>query len=159
MAALRYNRNVELLFNFADNLDTDQALRAIGNMVYDGSGTFTGQALTYAATNIFGNQTQNRQDVPNLAIVLTDGKAQDKPEEKVQALRDLGVKIVVIGVTNQIVESQLNAIATDPDSENVLLVGDFSSLLDIVSDITRVACRTATWSEWSEFSQLSLIHI
>lgn len=84
MAALRYNRDVELIFNLADNLNTDQALRAIGNMVYDGSGTFTGQALTFAARNIFGNSSQNREGVPNLAIVLTDGKAQDQPEQKVQ---------------------------------------------------------------------------
>uniref|UniRef100_UPI00193A61B8 uncharacterized protein LOC120335429 n=1 Tax=Styela clava TaxID=7725 RepID=UPI00193A61B8 len=152
LAALRYNRDVDLLFNFADRLDTDQALREISNMRYDGSGTFTGQALEYAATNIFGNTEQNREGVPDLAIVLTDGKAQDFPETSVKQLKDLGVKVVVIGVTDQIVESELNAIATDPDSENVLLVGDFSALLEVVAEVTRFACRKADWSAWTLYS-------
>lgn len=90
LAALRYNRVIEVLFNFNDGLTTEQALQSFTNMKYDGSGTFTGNALEYAARFIFGDQQQNRKDIADLAIVLTDGKAQDKPEisVKVRAFRN-----------------------------------------------------------------------
>lgn len=47
---------------------------------------------------------------------------------------------MVIGVTDRIAVNELNAIASDPDDENVLLVGDFEGLFEIVSDIAKFAC-------------------
>ena len=51
---------------------------------YDGVGTLTGNALDYAAFMIFGNSEGNRANVPDLAILVTDGAAQDRPQFTVQ---------------------------------------------------------------------------
>lgn len=73
---------------------------------------------------------------------MTDGDAQDRSDisENAQNLRDSGVKILAVGVGDQVKESQLNEMATDPDSENVFTVENFDSLGKIVKMIKDKAC-------------------
>ena len=54
------------------------------NILYDGVGTLTGNALDYVASMIYGDPEENRFDVADLAIVITDGQAQDNPGFTVQ---------------------------------------------------------------------------
>jgi len=56
----------------------------VNRIVYNGVGTQTGAALVYAANNMFIESAGDRSRVPDLAVVLTDGRAPDKPGDTVQ---------------------------------------------------------------------------
>ena len=76
----------------------------------------------------------NRPGVPDIAIVVTDGKSSSSSATAAEAkkLRDAGVTVLAIGVGRGISKPELNSIATDPDSTHVF-AADNSSILTIVA--------------------------
>jgi len=47
---------------------------------------------------------------------------------------------VAIGVTDNVDENQINAVASDPDEANAIFVRDFQDLLDLVGSVALLAC-------------------
>ncbi|XP_078487952.1 uncharacterized protein LOC100179634 isoform X3 [Ciona intestinalis] len=152
IAALRFNREVIPLWSFAQSTSSEDLIERIDRVTYDGSGTHTGKALTYAANRLFTEAEGDRPDVPDLAVVLTDGRAQDNPGDTVQALKNKGVKVIAIAVTDRVDIDEINAIASDPDELNAFFVNDFQGLFSVVENIALFACGQPTWSEWGEWS-------
>ena len=96
------------------NLDVQKKLDTI---VYeDGQGTLTGKALEFVSKNVlnkFGYQG-DRVNVPDVIVLVTDGKSFDNPEEISMQLHDRHVKIIVIGIGPNAYEPQLHRIASPP---------------------------------------------
>lgn len=57
-------------------------------------------------------------------------------------LKNLGVHVIAVGVTDSINLEELNLMATDPDSSNVLKMSDYDELLKQVDKISEIACPT-----------------
>ena len=55
----------------------------VENITYDGVGTRTGEAIQYAALNTFTAAEGDRQNISDIAIIITDGVSQDSPEETI----------------------------------------------------------------------------
>ena len=85
-AAIRYNSAIEPLFSFLEATSVAELERRISAIPYDGTGTLTGNALAFVAANTLRRSNGNRRDVADLAIVLTDGRAQDNPEATVEVI-------------------------------------------------------------------------
>jgi len=84
VAALRYNSQIFPLWSFSQSTSRGDLIDRVNRIVYNGVGTQTGAALVYAANNMFIESAGDRSGVPDLAVVLTDGRAQDKPGDTVQ---------------------------------------------------------------------------
>lgn len=102
-AVVRYNKAVDtetqiLLRDFPN--DKAGLLRAFRQIPYDGSGTRTGQAIQHVARNMMTPAAGDRAGVPNLVIVVTDGKAQDADVAKAAAddLRRRGAIVFAVGI-------------------------------------------------------------
>lgn len=107
-------------------------------MKYPGGGTNTGVALTEAISLFSGNGA--RKGVPNIALVLTDGKSRDDIVGPSQKLRDSGVIVLSIGIGNNYDIKELQEMATDPDSQHVFKA-EFDALKDIENTIVDMACK------------------
>ncbi|XP_031574004.1 uncharacterized protein LOC116307825 isoform X2 [Actinia tenebrosa] len=57
-------------------------------------------------------------------------------------LANLGVNVVAVGVSDSVNLEELNLMATDPDSSNVLKMSDYDELLKQVNKISEIACPT-----------------
>lgn len=68
----------------------------------------------------------NTAEVHQVAIVITDGRAQDAVAEPAARARKAGVTMYAVGVTNHIQESQLEEIAGN--ASRVFIVGAFKDL-------------------------------
>lgn len=79
IAAIRYNRQVFPLWTFLQSTSSEEVIKFIDGITYDGSGTRTGLALAYVASLLRSTGNGNRENVDNLVIVITDGMAQDTP--------------------------------------------------------------------------------
>ncbi|CAK8682038.1 unnamed protein product [Clavelina lepadiformis] len=133
VGVFRYNREVDTrtqihLRDYAGNV---RALkRAIDRIPYDGSGTFTGQALRHARNDLQEEDLGSRPGVHDIILVITDGRSQDDVSEISQQLREDGTAVIVIGVVpprGRLSLPQLRQIATRP--EDVLVAeGGFESL-------------------------------
>ena len=78
--------------------DATSLAAAIRNLVFEGGGTYMGEALRMARRQIFNATNGDREDVPNVIILVTDGKATDKSAvlNETRHIRNLGIKIVIV---------------------------------------------------------------
>ena len=71
---MRYNNQIDDLWDLNTYSTLNQYLNAVDRIVYNGSGTLTGQALNYTLNNKFSAAEGRRPNVPMIVIVLTGGK-------------------------------------------------------------------------------------
>ena len=111
---------------------------AIEGISYPGGGTNTGASLLKAKSELFDKSA--RVGVPNIAIVITDGRSKDNVGAPAQQLRDSGCTVLSVGVGEKYDMEQLREIATDPDSQHVLKA-KFDALEPLVDTIVETACN------------------
>ena len=114
-----------------------EILATIEGINYPKGGTNTGAALK-RAKDLFDKSP--RAGVPNIAIVITDGKSRDDISEPAQNLRDSGVTVFIVGVGKNYDLKELQEMATDPDSQHVFK-GEFDAISSQVESIIDMACK------------------
>ena len=124
---------LDTLFN---QEDIETAIQAIP---YPSGGTRTGQALDVIRTMIFRNLGTDRDQLPKIVVVLTDGLSQDNVAGPAQALRNTGVTVIAVGVGCCFYRPELNLIATDPDEDHVYSAG-FTALGKITGSLREQIC-------------------
>ncbi|XP_015247149.1 PREDICTED: collagen alpha-4(VI) chain-like [Cyprinodon variegatus] len=118
-------------------------LEYIKRLPYRGGGTNTGQGLDFMLNNHFVNPSGSRveQKVPQIAVVITDGKSQDEVAHHAERLRSRGIILYAIGIKDAD-ENELKQIANRPHSQYVHSVSDFSALQGISQNIVQTLCTT-----------------
>lgn len=137
--------HVEIVVTSLQQMSDQAEIKAtVRRMPYLGEGTLTGSAI-HRAAQLF---QAARPGVRKVAVVVTDGLADKRDtvsvEEAAEEAHANGIEIFVIGVLNssdsQYTEfrNEMNILASDPDSEYVYLIDDFTAL-------------PCTWSEMTKF--------
>jgi Mg-chelatase subunit ChlD len=140
-SALVYSSRTYKEFGFTDYLTNDAVKQAFLRLPYYGGSTFTGAALKYARTTGFSSKNDARNDVPHIAVVVTDGQSSDVHDTEDQAylLKKAGVAVFSVGVGNGADRDELLRIATYPSF--VFQVNDFSILPVIKSQLSTAVCE------------------
>ncbi|XP_072039322.1 uncharacterized protein, partial [Amphiura filiformis] len=145
---LQYEVNPTVEFLINQHTDTASLLAAIGRLEYkDGGKTHTGAALNTMVTELFASGKGARNDddnVPRIAIVLSDGQAQDEVQGPADAARAAGITVFAIGIGEEVVHGQLQEIANDPDERYLFEVRDFDVIDNIRSEISQGTCEETT---------------
>ena len=89
---------------------------------------------------MFTSGNGDRANVPNIAIVITDGVSYPYPGTEARNLRNTGATIFSVGIGSGIPLGELNEMATDPDSDHVFAVSGFSALNNIKAAFQTQAC-------------------
>lgn len=123
--------------------DKKEILQYISQLPYMGGGTHTGQGLDFMLKEHFVATAGSRaaQNVPQIAVVITDGKSQDNVESHAQELKRRGIVLYAIGI-KEADEEQLREIANEPHSQHVYSVSDFAALHGISQSIIQTLCTT-----------------
>ncbi|KAF0032046.1 hypothetical protein F2P81_016601 [Scophthalmus maximus] len=131
----------EFLLNTYQN--KENILEYISNLPYMGGGTQTGQGLDFMMKEHFVEAAGSRagQKVPQIAVVITDGKSQDNVEHHAQDLKRKGIILYAIGIKDAD-EDQLKEIANEPHSQHVYSVSDFAALQGISQSIVQTLCTS-----------------
>ena len=107
---LREGNFASLNFYLTNFTDVPALQTAIRNIAYLGGWTNTTGALQMMRTDIFNVANGDRPYVPNVAILITDGipnRDVDKLPGEVETLRRRGIRVVGVGVTNQVITINL----------------------------------------------------
>jgi len=122
--------------------DRSSLTSAIGNVRYLGFRTNLNEALYLTRTQVFASA---RPNALKAAIILTDG-VDNVPTTRTQLTiqnatecKRQGIRLVTVGVTNQVDVQRLRQIASDPD-RHVFRVDDFSDLMNINTRLRPVVC-------------------
>ena len=93
-------------------------------------------------TVMFTTSNGGRNDIPDVGIIITDGASwsYSATATAASAARAANITLFSIGVGTGVLE--LNAIASDPDSDHVFTVASFSGLSSIESSFQTQACTS-----------------
>ena len=112
--------------------------KAIDDIQYPSGGTSTGKALERVRTQIYTSR-QDREDKPNVVIVITDGKADDSIEGPANDLRiSKEAAIFAIGVGKNFDKAELESMAGNP---RYVYTADFNDLDNVIEQIKLSACQ------------------
>lgn len=103
----------------------------------------TGLGLDFILKEQFSEKagSRARQGVPQIAVVITDGRSQDEVDPHADDLRRRGIILYAIGIKHAD-EEELKKIGNTPHDQHVYSVSDFNALQGISQNIVRVLCIT-----------------
>lgn len=140
---VQYSTTPRTEFQLNTYQDKDHILKYISTLPYMGGGTQTGQGLDFLLQWHFVEAagSRARQNIPQIAVVITDGKSQDDVDSHALRLRRKGIVLYAIGIKDADVE-QLKEIANEPHSQHVYSVSNFAALQGISQNIIQTLCTT-----------------
>ncbi len=143
VGVIQYSSSVNIEFHLNQYADKSSLQQAIANIIYLGGNTDTESALGVMANESFREENGARKiGIPRVAVVLTDGRSQGPDRVRVPAdrAREIDITIFAIGVTSNINEDELVAIANKPNSTFVFQVDDFDAITTIGATLQDIAC-------------------
>uniref|UniRef100_A0A8C8RKE9 Matrilin 4 n=1 Tax=Pelusios castaneus TaxID=367368 RepID=A0A8C8RKE9_9SAUR len=127
VGVIQYSSQVQNVFSLKTFFKRADMEKAINSIVPLAQGTMTGLAIQYAMKVAFTIQEGARplhKKIPRVAVIVTDGRPQDRVTEVAAQARDAGIEIYAVGVQRADMNS-LRAMASHPLEEHVFLVESF----------------------------------
>ncbi|XP_031724535.1 matrilin-2 [Anarrhichthys ocellatus] len=139
---LQYGSVVQPEFSLNTYTTKAEVEQAVGSMEHLATGTMTGLAIQYTMETAFTEEEGARPAdllIPRIAMVVTDGRPQDTVEEIAAQARQAGIQIFAVGV-GRVDMNTLKAIGSEPHSEHVHLVANFSQIETLISVFQSKLC-------------------
>uniref|UniRef100_A0A672YI41 Matrilin 2 n=1 Tax=Sphaeramia orbicularis TaxID=375764 RepID=A0A672YI41_9TELE len=139
---LQYGSEVQNEFSLKTYSTRAEVEQAVRNMEHLATGTMTGLAIQYTMETAFTEEEGARPKellIPRIAMIVTDGRPQDTVEEVAAQARQSGIQIFAIGV-GRVDMNTLKAIGSEPHSEHVHLVANFSQIQTLTSVFQSKLC-------------------
>lgn len=135
MAVVQYSNTAEINFRLNHYSSESDVLDAVGGLTHKGGYPKNiGAALQFVRDHVFAPESGSRlqQGVPQILILLSDGRSGDDIRSPVKMLRDMGVISVVIGTTDADT-LELQTISHEP--KYALSISDYEELPAIKQDV------------------------
>lgn len=128
-------------FYFNTYHDLQSILHKLDTIRYSGGSTHTDSGLSSAKFHFYSHHGA-RPNAQKIAIVLTDGMSYSTSRtiDKANQLKNMGVKVISVGIGNSVSKVELNGIATD--LQHVFTVTNFDVLKSIQYEIKTAACAS-----------------
>ncbi|XP_062935696.1 matrilin-2 isoform X3 [Cynocephalus volans] len=140
---LQYSTQVHTEFTLRNFNSAKDMKKAVAHMKYMGKGSMTGLALKHmferSFTQVEGARPLSTR-VPRVAIVFTDGRAQDDVSEWASKAKANGITIYAVGV-GKAIEEELQEIASEPTDKHLFYAEDFSTMGEISEKLKKGICE------------------
>ncbi|NXG68813.1 CO6A3 protein, partial [Baryphthengus martii] len=135
-ALVQFSGNPHTEFQLNTYPSTQDVLSHITNMRYMGGDTKTGKGLEYLIENHLTKAAGSRasEGIPQVIIVLTDGRSQDDVALPSSVLKSSHVNMFAVSVQDA-VEGELKEIASEPFDTHLFNLENFTALHGIVGDL------------------------
>ena len=135
-----FSTTAELKIKLNEHHSHDSLIDAIHNLPYPNQDTNIGHGLHVAHTELFNEHNGDRKNVPNLAVLITDGESKIDKENTIwnaEAVRRDGIQIICVGISGAINEDEIRAISSPPHTKgvNYFLRSRFDSLQDLTDTL------------------------
>ncbi|XP_041801524.1 matrilin-4 isoform X2 [Chelmon rostratus] len=124
VGVVQYSSQVRSEFSLKTHAKLDSMVKGINQIIPLAQGTMTGLAIRYVMNAAFTAEEGDRPKVPNVAVIVTDGRPQDRVAEVAAEAREKGIEIYAVGVARADMTS-LRAMASPPFEDHVFLVESF----------------------------------
>ncbi|XP_013368278.1 PREDICTED: matrilin-2 [Chinchilla lanigera] len=140
---LQYSTQVRPEFTLRSFHSAKDMRKAVAQMKYMGKGSMTGLALKHMFERSFTAAEGARPlsaRVPRVAIVFTDGRAQDDVSEWASKAKAHGIAMYAVGI-GKAIEEELQEIASEPTAKHLFYAEDFSSMGEISAKLKQGICE------------------
>ncbi|XP_071397716.1 matrilin-4 [Centroberyx affinis] len=124
VGVVQYSSQVHNEFSLKAHNKIEAMVKGINQIIPLAQGTMTGLAIKYTMNVAFSAEEGDRPKVPNVAVIVTDGRPQDRVAEVAAEAREKGIEIYAVGVARADMTS-LRAMASPPFEDHVFLVESF----------------------------------
>ncbi|KAE8298898.1 Matrilin-4 [Larimichthys crocea] len=124
VGVVQYSSQVRTEFSLRAHAKLDSMVKGINEIIPLAQGTMTGLAIKYVMNEAFTAEAGDRPKVPNVVVIVTDGRPQDRVTEVAAEAREKGIEIYAVGVARADMTS-LRAMASPPFEDHVFLVESF----------------------------------
>ena len=126
-----YSSSASVQFSLSRYMTNASLVQAIANIPYTGGGTDTADAIltTIQQFSTFYGARPVSSGIPRIAIVVTDGRSNNETSTiaAAQMAHSRNILSYAVGVGSNVDMTELAAIASDPDSQYVRLLQQFST--------------------------------
>ncbi|KAM3595435.1 uncharacterized protein V6R79_023511 [Siganus canaliculatus] len=139
---VNYASTVQIEFLLKTHSDKSALKQALARVEPLASGTMTGMAIKTAMEKAFTTEAGARtssSSITKVAIIVTDGRPQDKVEEISAAARASGIEIYAVGVDRADMMS-LRLMASQPLDEHVFYVETYGVIEKLTSKFRETLC-------------------
>lgn len=146
IGVISFGESYYLHFHLWQNNRKDLLERALHRIRHRVSkSTNTAAALRYLRKYMFTHRYGSRKYATHVAVVITDGKSQNRKAtlQAAEAVRSHGIEIFGIGVGDAVDFRELENVASKPASDYVYEVADFQSLDSMKFVLANRACKSA----------------
>uniref|UniRef100_A0A3Q3QYN1 Collagen, type XIV, alpha 1b n=1 Tax=Monopterus albus TaxID=43700 RepID=A0A3Q3QYN1_MONAL len=143
VAIVQFSDDARTEFKLNSFSDKERLLDAINRISYKGGNTKTGRAIQHVKENIFTVEGGVRKGVPNVLVVLTDGRSQDDVNKVSKEMQMEGYIVFAIGFADADY-GELVSIASKPSDRHVFFVDDLDAFKKIEEKLVTFVCEAAT---------------
>lgn len=137
-----YSTNVVVEFQLNSYKTKTDLFTAVDRITYRYGSTNSAGGLNTARTEMFTVANGDREDVPNIVIIITDGVSNINARRTIpeaQETHAAGILVYAVGIGLRETK-ELDAMATAPASDNSFKVNYFNELGDLARKLSRAVC-------------------
>ncbi|ESO10330.1 hypothetical protein HELRODRAFT_194961, partial [Helobdella robusta] len=138
-----YSDDAELSIRMNDYWIMQDLITAFKRVLYKGQKTNTASALNLLYTQAFTSFNGDRSDVPNVAVIVTDGNSNVNPSSTVDeaiACRLAGIRLVTASIGDSVNPAEINNIASFPLQFNTFNVSNYTLFDKLVHLVVQATC-------------------
>uniref|UniRef100_A0A8C5QLM9 Matrilin 4 n=1 Tax=Leptobrachium leishanense TaxID=445787 RepID=A0A8C5QLM9_9ANUR len=161
VGVVQYSSQVQNVFSLKTFSKKSDIEKAINEFVPLAQGTMTGLAIQYATNVAFTVEEGARpleKRIPRVAIIVTDGRPQDRVTEVAVQARDAGIEIYAVGVQRADVNS-LKAMASPPLDDHVFHVESFDLIQQFAIQFQDKLCDVDMCTEMDHGCQHTCVNV
>ena len=144
---VRFGDEAANMFYLNSYTDKADVIRSIRSTQFLSQNTNTSGGIRVMHEEQFTEDNGDRDDVPNIAVVITDGRStidRDRTISDAEAARDDGIRIYSVGITEGVDEDELKEMSSEPQEEyeNYFMSTDFTVLNQVVDLLVAQTCQS-----------------
>ncbi|XP_037650084.1 collagen alpha-1(XIV) chain-like isoform X3 [Sebastes umbrosus] len=143
VAIAQFSDDARTEFKLNSYGNKERLLDAINGISYKGGNTKTGRAIQHVKEHIFTTEGGVRRGIPNVLVVLTDGRSQDDVNKVSKEMQMEGYIVFAIGFADADY-GELVSIASKPSDRHVFFVDDLDAFTKIEEKLVTFVCEAAT---------------
>ncbi|XP_029656962.2 matrilin-2 [Octopus sinensis] len=149
VGVITFSTYIKNEFNLNRYFTHRQLYYAINRIRYSNGATNTHLALNYLKRHAFQSRAGGRKLIPQIAIVITDGRSTHPKltRDTARILKHSGIQVYAIGIGKQVPRSELVTIASNPSKEYIYGINSFRDLTKIKSSIASKTCLGALFQQ------------
>ncbi|XP_074645678.1 matrilin-1-like [Tubulanus polymorphus] len=142
VAVVTFSTRARLQFRLNEMMEKDKLREAVFRIRQRGGDTNTGDALNLARTYAFSRSQGGRPGkVPQIGIVITDGKSQvmRQTTREARLAKEQGIILFAVGIGEHVSQKELRSIASGDDF--IFENNDYATLSKIETQLQQKACE------------------